>query len=924
MANPQAGTLPTDVRNLIGVEPRHDSDQQLLERYVRRRDEDAFAGLVRRHGNTVWGVCRRVLQQPQDAEDAFQATFLILARKAASIRKGEAVGSWLHGVAYRTALKARRSSLRREQGAAGNALRGVPIEARMEPSASSEAACRELQRILDEEVQRLPAKFRAPFVLCCLEGMSRAEAAQELGWKEGTLSGRLAQARKLLENRLVRRGITFSAVLTAVALAQNAASAAPPAALIENTPQAVLPPGSGKVAATTLSPAVFALAGSLVSGSVTLGVALLLGLALLIGGGILAASRLGSDSHKQLKVQATAVPVAARPATPAPRPGPVFDAMVAALAFSPDGKRLVTVGARPEHPGHLKIYDVETARELLTLPAIPGTSSVVFAPDGQTLVSGEFSGAVKLRDPATGKEQASWLAHPTGVRSLAFAPDGASLLSGGADGTAKLWDVKTHQERQLLQGHSAEVVAAAYFHHGKGLVTASRDQTAVLWDAETGQQRFTLRGHEDAVEAVAVAPDDILVATGAKNGTVRLWNAETGKAVANLEGADGTVGGVAFSPDGKLLAAAADRTIHFWNVQTHQRIASLPRQTRPISTLAFSPASNFLASGGPLGLMLFALQVDGDDVHLRKAPAQEFYRSLKGPENCQGLERFGPDAESCVRFEPEGLRITLPAGRPGELQGTGVMTTFPIKGDFEITVSYEVLQEPRPAESPKQTRFSLGVLLDTPRLNMATLSYTIVSPGSRIATWVTVWNEKTGEQKHPWKPIYTAAKKGRLHLVRTGSLLDYYRFAEGVDKEFTLLDQYSFAADDVKDIRLVASTGGPKATFDIRLTDLRIRAGSIPELPGDSVPAPPSRWKIWLAGAILGLALLLVLGLWLLRRRGRLAEQEVEPASDQDEPGQEVVSFPCPDCGKDLKARTALAGKKIRCPGCGKIVCVPL
>ncbi len=132
MAKAQPGTLPTDVRNLIGTESSRDSsDQQLLERFITRRDEAAFTGLVRRHSNTVWGVCRRVLQQPQDVEDAFQATFLILARKAASIRKGEAVGSWLYGVAYRTALKARQTAARRQ-------AQMPPLEARTEPAASSE------------------------------------------------------------------------------------------------------------------------------------------------------------------------------------------------------------------------------------------------------------------------------------------------------------------------------------------------------------------------------------------------------------------------------------------------------------------------------------------------------------------------------------------------------------------------------------------------------------------------------------------------------------------------------------------------------------------------------------------------------------------------------------------------------------------
>jgi RNA polymerase sigma factor (sigma-70 family) len=188
---------------------RH-SDRQLLEAYAAANDQAAFAALVRRHGPMVLGVCRRVLQDVHHAEDAFQAVFLTLARKAALLRQGEALAGWLHGVSYRVALSARRDAARRRK----HERRVAP---RTNPPAW-EIGWRELQTVLDEEVERLPSIYRAVFVLCCLDGLSKPEAARQLAVNENTVSSRLARARKQLQERLARRGISLSAVLTALAV----------------------------------------------------------------------------------------------------------------------------------------------------------------------------------------------------------------------------------------------------------------------------------------------------------------------------------------------------------------------------------------------------------------------------------------------------------------------------------------------------------------------------------------------------------------------------------------------------------------------------------------------------------------------------------------------------------------------------------
>src|SRR5262245_30235474 len=195
------------------------SDSELVRRFVARQDQGAFGALVQRHGPLVWRVCRAVLGHEQDAEDAFQATFVVLAQKAASLRDAHALPAWLHGVAAQVARKARRSADRRR-------AREDRARDRPPPAPIPESAWRELQSALDEEVQRLPEKLRVAFVLCFLEGRSQADLARDLGCRTGTVSARLSQARKQLLARLSRRGVSLSAALTAAVLSRGAASAA--------------------------------------------------------------------------------------------------------------------------------------------------------------------------------------------------------------------------------------------------------------------------------------------------------------------------------------------------------------------------------------------------------------------------------------------------------------------------------------------------------------------------------------------------------------------------------------------------------------------------------------------------------------------------------------------------------------------------
>jgi RNA polymerase sigma factor (sigma-70 family) len=195
-------------------------DSRLLERFVTHRDGGAFETLLRRHGPMVHGVCRRVLYDPQDTEDAFQATFLVLIRKAHSLSRRELLAQWLYGVAYRTALKAKVNRAQRVK-------HQRPMTEATAPDANADPLWRDLRSVLDEEVNRLPEKYRLPVVLCYLEGKTFAEAAQRLGWREGTVSGRLFRAREMLRRRLTRRGVSLSAGILSAILSEQASSAVP-------------------------------------------------------------------------------------------------------------------------------------------------------------------------------------------------------------------------------------------------------------------------------------------------------------------------------------------------------------------------------------------------------------------------------------------------------------------------------------------------------------------------------------------------------------------------------------------------------------------------------------------------------------------------------------------------------------------------
>jgi RNA polymerase sigma factor (sigma-70 family) len=639
-----AGQLGALLRHLLRTGERQaedGSDRHLLERFVRHADEAAFAALVERHGRLVLGVCRGVLRHAQDAEDAFQATFLVLARMASTIRKRDALANWLYGVALRTARKARQamSTRRRHEQQARPPAPEPPV---------AEAALHEVQIILHEEVERLPEKFRRPFVLCCLGDRSRAEAARELGWKEGTVSGRIAQARALLQARLARRGVALSAALTAAALTPAGAPAAVARAAVA-------------FAAGRASNAVSAEAAALARGvvralfvtklQVVAGVAL--ALALVLGGGLLARS--GSQPPEGRPPGAAPAPAQPEPGAGKVRTDALGDplppgvvarmgsvrlwhaGMVMGLSFTPSGK-LASGGA----DATVRLWDGPSGKELLRVPAgeswVRGlavsrdekllaaggdavfvwdtatgkrlrrlqhdkvsTYSVAFAPDGKRLVSGDGDHVFRLWDLASGKVVRTFAAGDTFIPPVAFSPDGTALAAG-VRGTVHLWDTATGAERRRLQGHRDIVYALAFSPGGKVLASGSVDKTVRLWELASGKVIHTLKGHTHQILSVSFSPDGRLLASAGGDNRVRIWDVVTGQERLQIRQGFGeevnNVNAVAFAPDGATLAAGSNYgRIRLWDVATGKEVLPPRGHDSQVTALAFTPDGRQLITG---------------------------------------------------------------------------------------------------------------------------------------------------------------------------------------------------------------------------------------------------------------------------------------------------------------------------------------
>src|SRR5262245_61958593 len=369
------------------------SDLDLLQRFVKDHDEAAFAVLIRRYGRTVFSVCRCVLPCESDAEDAFQATFLVLARRAESIRKGQSLGSWLYGVAHKTALKARANAATRRSHEA----KALVLAA---SSPVDDLTWREVQAVLHDELNRLPEPLRAPLILCYLESRTLDEAARALGCGKGALRGKLERARQLLQSRLARRGIGPMAFVGVLAVTTTAS-----ADLVVSTAQAASSVAAGGAATAVVSAqvaaltegvnAVFASKVKIVAAMLLLVGALSAGIWFLGSGGAAIQGQEPKQNSEEAKKSPAKPPQSSEDAKDKPKPEvkPVAvgeKAKINRLAWDAKGKTVVTVGWAFEvvdkvrvPSSTVKLWDATTGELKLSLPEEKGIaiSALALSPD---------------------------------------------------------------------------------------------------------------------------------------------------------------------------------------------------------------------------------------------------------------------------------------------------------------------------------------------------------------------------------------------------------------------------------------------------------------------------------------------------------------------------------------------------------------
>jgi RNA polymerase sigma factor (sigma-70 family) len=742
------------------------TDHELLRRFVAHREESAFAALVERHAAMVQRLCRSILRNHHDAEDIFQAVFLVLARKAGSIRKGDSVGGWLYAVAYRLAHKARLRASKRdlyEQRAA------IPRE----QTPMDQVTWGELRDVVHEEVSRLPEKYRAAIVLCYWEGRTHEQAGRQLGCAKSTIKDRLERAREMLRTRLARRGLALSAAWFAAALSEGTSASV---ALVQTTVRSAMLFSNGELPAGLVSAQAVTYAKSALQTTLVCklkyGLALILMLGVLSGGTAMTAFCKPAAPENEPEAIATAATARNEPeafATEEPLPAGAVGRLgtlrfrhsdsIRAIAVGPDRTSILSAAGNAVYvwdlatgqerrrfrhgsqvssfacsrngellaagcsDGTIHVWEAATGRELRSFPAHkdkapdgagpPGVYLSEFSSDGRLIASTAWGDALRLWDTATGEKIREFSGF-SAVGGVALSPDGRSLAGvAKSDKTWELhlWETATGWELKRMPQPGKQILSPVFSPDGKILAIAIGDQNwerpcdLELWDAGASRKLHTLRGHKSWASC-QFAPDGkslVSVSSSGRDGPARLWDVNTGKEIGRI-GDKLPFTQLLFCRDGQTLVSYTQcyHTFHFWDRASGKEIRSRGDPITPIDFLSFSPDGRLLATGS----------TGRWDIRIWDLVTRKTIRRLEH------------NLLSAVQFSPDGGRLASAAWTDSQVR------------IWEMTGGKEVRRIPI-EESDKRIR----------RLAWS-------GDGKVVATWtwnqngspIYLWNPDTGEQ----------------------------------------------------------------------------------------------------------------------------------------------------------------------------------
>jgi RNA polymerase sigma factor (sigma-70 family) len=644
------------LQHLRQLSSEPDSDSDRLDRFVRLADPHAFADLVHTHGPMVLHTCRRVLGDVQAAEDATQATFIVLARKARAIERPDALAGWLHGVARRVAMKARAGLAQR-----GQPLASGPTPVDQHPDPLVELSVRELLAIIDEEVERLPREYRLPVILCCLEGKLQEEAARQLGWTPGSVKGRLERGRKRLHARLARRGIVPAAAFAALELCRAASTAGMPAALASATVRAAVMFTQRGAATAAVSTEAARLAAEVLGSAGMSKVKVALALLLVLGMGVVGATtltrpaaelpaqpepvgeRTPAKGEAKGHVDQEGVPLSGEPSNdanddPLPRDAVVrfgtarfrHGEYVRSVAYSPDGKEL----ASSSYDGAIRFWDPKTGKELRRFPKrLDSPGRIAYTAGGKELivVEGTWSDSasreqfrgVRVWDVATGRlirTLGSDRGNPFDARRMAATPDGSRVAF--VHGASVLVFDPTQPNKPTLPNDcvTVEVAGAREVTHvalsadgrrlavgallkGEGPIDREKQPSFVrVYDLLTGKQTWERKGMtgnaSGAFPAAAFSPDGMSLAVSfSHTEQLALLNATTGEVRTRVSSKTVGFWPFRFTADGaRLYMSGWGDSNEIWDVKTGMTLASWSRGNSTVFELALSPDGKTMAS----------------------------------------------------------------------------------------------------------------------------------------------------------------------------------------------------------------------------------------------------------------------------------------------------------------------------------------